>query len=88
MKYPVTHLPNTAHALRFKITNEKADKHSEFAIDRKLNDVWGKPAVAKLKEVMVAYVKRHGWPKDPVTLDLKNSPRSLNGYTAFLAKSK
>lgn len=80
-------MPNSAHALNFKIKTEKGDKQTQFSICRDLIDVWGKPAESKLKEVMVAYVKRHGWAKD-VSLDLKNSPKSINTFIKSLPKSK
>ncbi len=50
--------------------------------------VWGNPLQSKLKEVMVAYIKRNGWSKEMVTLSEKNSAKNLNSYVASLPKSK
>lgn len=88
MKYRVSDVPNTGHAVNFKLQSAKGDQQSLFCFSRQIMDVWGNPQKSSLKEVMVAYVKRHGWQKEPVTMTPKNSPRSLSCYVAELLSAK
>lgn len=84
MKYRVSSLPNSSHANRFKVNDEQGKHETVFNISKELIDVWGNPLTPKLKTVMVAYIKKHGWAKEPVAVDCKNSPRSLNAYVHAL----
>lgn len=88
MKYRVSHVPNSGHGVNFKMCNEQGKHESFFTFSHELIDVWGNPLEAKLKELMIAYVKRHGWVKEPVTMTDKNSPRSLQHLIASLPKAK
>lgn len=88
MKYRVSQLPNTGHANRFKV-QDPAGKHlTEFLISKDLISIWRNPSPLQLKEVMVAYVKKNGWVKEPVSLDTANSPRALNAFVASLSGTK
>ena len=88
MKYQFTHLPSTAKALKFKVRSQTGGKESFFDISHSVVEVWGNPLEAKLREVMIAYIKKHGWSKEPVTLTLKNSMRNLNRFVASMPPKK
>ncbi len=88
MKYRVSPLPNTGTAINFKIQTDKADQLTQFSFSHKLMDIWGMPKEPLLKELMIAYVKRHGWSKEKIAMTDKNSPRSLSCYIAELPKKK
>lgn len=88
MKYNVSQLPNTGKALQFKVKSVAEKKETAFSFCKELLTVWGNPVQSKLKEVMVAYIKRNGWSKDMVAISEKNSHRNLNSYVASLPKSK
>ncbi len=88
MKYQFTHLPSTANALKFRVRSQEGGKESFFNISHEVIEVWGNPLEAKLRTVMIAYIKRHGWSKDPVAITPKNSLRNLNRYVASLPDTK
>ena len=88
MKYRVSHLPNSSHANRFKVQDAQGKNETVFNISKSLIEVWGNPSVLQLKEVMVAYIKKNGWAKEPIGVDSKNSPRSLNAYVRSLQTKK
>lgn len=79
MKYAVSHVPNTAHSLRFRVKSAEGGKESFFSISKDLYMIWGKPSEARLKEAMVAYVKKNGW-KGEVEMTPKNADRNLTSY--------
>ena len=88
MKYQFTHLPNTAQALKFKVRSQEGGKESFFNISHAIVDVWGNPLESKLRAVMIAYIKKNGWSKEPVTITPKNSLRNINRYIASLPAKK
>ena len=88
MRYRVSNLPNTGQALNFKMKSAEGGKESTFSFCRELVSVWGNPSETDLKEVMIAYVKQHGWSKAPVALSEKNSSRSLRNFVASLSVKK
>ena len=88
MKYNVSQLPNTGKALQFKVKSIAEKKETAFSFCKELLTVWGNPVQSKLKEVMVAYIKRNGWSKEMVSISGKNTLPNLNTYVASLPKSK
>lgn len=88
MKYNVSQLPNTGNAKQFKVKSIAEKKETSFSFSRELLTVWGNPLQPKLKEVMIAYIKRNGWSKETVAISEKNISRNLNSYVASLPKSK
>ncbi len=88
MKYRVSNLPNTAHALRFKVQTNPTAKESVFSISRSMIETWGYPLEPKLKRLMVAYIKKNGWSSTPVDMNSKNSPRDLEYFILSLASAK
>lgn len=88
MNYNVSHIPDTANFLNFKVRNTEG-KEVIFNFCKETFLVWGKPSVLRLKEVMVAYVKRNGWTaKSPVEINLANSSRNINTFVKSLNESK
>ena len=86
MTYAFSHLPNTGHAKRFKVRNAQKKDVSFFNFSRSLIGMWGNPLEEKLERFMIAYIKRHGWVKEPVVLDSTNSPKNLSQFIASLQK--
>ncbi len=88
MKYHVTSLPSSEKAIKFSVRGSEGKEESQFNFSRPLIEVWGNPKESKLKELMIAHIKSHGWAKKPVSLDPKNSPLNLNTFIASLPKAK
>ncbi len=88
MKYRVSHLPNTGKSTQFKIQCAEDKKETAFSFSNDLLSVWGNPLESKLKEFMIAYVKRHGWSKERVAISSANSEKNLNTQIAALPKGK
>ena len=88
MKYRVSHLPNTGKEKQFKVQSAEDKKETSFSFSNQVLSVWGNPLESKLKEFMVAYIKRHGWSKERVAISPANSERNLNTQIAALPKGK
>lgn len=88
MKYRVSHVPNTQKALNFKIVSADSKNQTVFNICKDLFLTWGKPSEAKLKEMMVAYVKKNGWAKEPVAISEVKGSRDLNFFITELNGNK
>ena len=78
MKYRFSYMPNTQKARVFRVTSPDKKNESVFNISREMIGIWGNPAESKLEQFMVAYIKKHGWPKQPVTVEVKDCSRNLN----------
>jgi hypothetical protein len=84
MKYRLSTQPNTQHVHCFVIRDFKGTHETRFNISKKTLDIWGKPSVDKLKQFMIAYVKKNGWAKEAVEVTPAKSPRSLSNYITSL----
>ena len=88
MKYRFTHLPNTQAAKRFKVQSGDSKNQAFFNFEKEILTIWGNPLEDKLQELMIAYVKRNGWAKEPVAVNPENSLHHLNQNIASLAKQQ
>jgi hypothetical protein len=87
MKYRVSQIPNTGRALNFKVRDPEGKKQSIFNFSHSIIETWGNPKEEKLKEVMIAYIKRHGWVKEPVAISA-DTPKNITRYIASLSETK
>jgi hypothetical protein len=88
MKYAFTTLPSTAHDHKFKVQDTESKGEAFFNISRDVVSIWGNPAVAKMEQYMIGYLKKNGWPKEPVNVTMQNTPKDLSqGIADFAAKS-
>ena len=83
MKYRFSPLPNTQAARRYKVQSGDSKTQAFFNFSKEILVIWGNPLETKLHELMIAYVKKNGWAKEPVAIGDK-SPRSLSKYIASL----
>ena len=88
MKYRVSHLPNTGKTTQFKVKSAEDKKETAFSFSNDVLTTWGNPLESKLKEFMIAYIKRHGWAKERVAISSTNSEKNLNAFIASLPKDK
>lgn len=88
LQYRFTHLPNTEKALRFRVRGPESGNEAFFNFARPLISVWGNPLEEQLRQLMIAYIRKHGWAKEPVTMTLENTPQNLTNYIIALPKSK
>ena len=88
MKYVISPLPDTAQARKFSVRSHPPKSESVFSIPRSLLTVWGNPVKDHLNRFMIAYVKKHGWGKEPVVIDAKGTPKNFDQYIASLEKKK
>lgn len=88
MKYVISPLPDSAQAKRFSVRSHPVKSESVFSFSRALLTMWGNPLKDQLGRFMIAYVKRHGWGKEPVVINLPGSPKNLNQYISSLEKKK
>lgn len=88
MKYNVSHLPNSSHSLNFRVRNPKGKEETVFQISKEAVSVWGNPSEAKLKELMVAHIKKNGWAKETVMICGEKSPRNLTVFIDSMLHGK
>ena len=86
MKYRFFHLPNTEHATKFRVKSQDGKNESDFNFSKAILSMWGNPLEDKLEELMIAYLKRNGWGKQPVNVTTTESPKNLNQYIASLGE--
>ena len=88
LNYRFTHVPNTEKALRYRVNGPEKGSEAHFDFSKKLISLWGNPAEEDLRQLMIAYVRKHGWAKEPVTMTTENSPGNLRHYIQAIPKSK
>ena len=88
MKYRVSLIPDSEKTMNFKVWSDEGKEEVIFHFSKQLLSVWGRPLPAKLREVMVAYIKKNGWSKTPVEISLANSLKNLNQQIKHLTPVK
>ena len=88
MQYWIKDLPNEGQAKRFKVHDEKNDHEVLFRFPYAMLTIWGNPVKEKLGHLMIAYIKKNGWGKQPVEFAAKNTPGNLGAYIAALTQEK
>ena len=90
MKYRFTRLPNVEQFHKYKVCGDENKTGIIFKFSYPIIVTWGNPLKEILEQLMIAYIKRNGWPKDTVEFNSKNSPHNLSQYlsTLILGKSK
>ncbi len=88
MQYWFSRLPNSGLAKKFKVRSEKKDHETLFTFPYTILGAWGNPKEHKLEQLMIVYLKRHGWPKAAVEFNIEKTPKNLSNFVASLIEEK
>ncbi len=86
MQYLFTRLPNQGHAQKYRVRDFKSKSETLFSFSYSIIEIWGKPLEPRLENLMIAYLKKKGWVKEPVVITPENAPRNLTTFLESLQK--
>ena len=87
MSYAFSTLPSTQRAKKFRVRDPKTKAEAFFTIEKEVLGFWGNPLEAKVEQFMIGYLKKNGWPKEPVEVTPKNTAKDLTSLIAGFSKA-
>ncbi len=86
MNYVFTNLPNQGQMKKYRVRDFQKKNETFFNFTYGLIGTWGNPEDARLRNIMIAYIKSKGWAKAPVEFNTSNAPKHLNELLHSLQK--